>query len=301
MTVEVDLPVRQPFAVDHLFAFLAGRAIPGVEQCEGLTYRRTLGLPGGHGVAVVTAAQGSGGTPSLRVRFTLADQADRPEALRRLSQLFAVGADPVAVDDALLDDPVLAPSVRATPGLRVPGSVDPFETAIRAVVGQQISVAGARTVAGRIVAAAGEPVSTSLGAQHASLTHVFPTPAAIADIDPTVLAMPGSRRRTVIELARRVAAGELVVDHGANRDDVVAALLDVPGIGPWTAGYVAMRGLADPDVFLPTDLGVKLGLAALGADAARAERWRPWRSYALHHLWAAAASAPPRRRRKEQS
>ena len=135
----------------------------------------------------------------------------------------------------------------------MPGSVDAFETAVKATIGQQISVAGARTVAGRIVAAAGEPLAIDDG----PLTHVWPTPAALAAIDPDLLPMPRSRRRTVVELSRRVAGGELVLDAGVDRDEVRARLLDVPGIGPWTAGYVLMRGLGDPDVFLPTDLGVQ--------------------------------------------
>ncbi len=172
----------------------------------------------------------------------------------------------------------------------MPGSVDVFETAVRAVIGQQISVAGARTVAGRIVAAAGEPLSIDGG----PLTHVFPTPAALADLDPALLPMPHQRRRTIRELARRVASGQLVLDIGADRGDVAAALSTCPGIGPWTAGYVLMRGLGDPDVFLPTDLGVKVGLAVLGLDTARAERWRPFRSYGLHHLWSVASTNPSR-------
>ena len=200
-------------------------------------------------------------------------------AIRRLLDL---DADPVVIDGALDGDAVLGPLVRRRPGLRVPGSVDPFETAVRAVVGQQISVAGARTVAGRIVAAAGTPLTIDGG----PVTHVFPSPAALAAIDVESLPMPRSRGRTIVELAGRVARGELVLD--ADRADVAAALLDVPGVGPWTVGYVMMRGLGDPDVFLPTDLGVRAGLAAVGATAEHAERWRPWRSYALHHLWAVA-------------
>jgi AraC family transcriptional regulator of adaptative response / DNA-3-methyladenine glycosylase II len=196
----------------------------------------------------------------------------------------------VAIDESLVRDGALAPCVVATPGLRVPGSVEPFETAVRAVIGQQISVAGARTVAGRVVAAVGVPLTIEGG----PLSAAFPTPAAIASMDPTRLPMPRSRGRTLVELARRVASGELALDVGADRDAVTAGLLDVPGIGPWTAGYVAMRGLGDPDVFLPTDLGVKVGLDVLGIAASRADSWRPWRSYALHHLWALAGAAAPR-------
>jgi AraC family transcriptional regulator of adaptative response / DNA-3-methyladenine glycosylase II len=206
-----------------------------------------------------------------------------------------VAADVAAIDAALAADQVLAPLVTATPGLRVAGSVDPFETAVKATIGQQVSVAGARTIAGRIVAAVGEPLAIDGG----PLSHVWPTPAALAKIDVDLLPMPHSRRRTIVELARRIDTGDVVLDPGADRDDVAVALLDVPGIGPWTAGYVLMRGLGDPDVFLPTDLGVNVGLDVLGIDVSRAEGWRPWRSYGLHHIWAAAAAAGPRRARRE--
>ena len=144
-------------------------------------------------------------------------------------------------------------------------------------------MAGARTVAGRIVEAAGEPLRVPAVP---ALTHVFPAPAALAAIDPARLPMPASRRRTITELATRVGDGRIVLDGGADRDELSAALGAVPGIGPWTTGYVLMRGLGDPDVFLPTDFGARAGLARLGVDAEHAERWRPWRSYALHHLWA---------------
>jgi AraC family transcriptional regulator of adaptative response / DNA-3-methyladenine glycosylase II len=275
--VELDLAARVPFDADHLVAFLAARAVPRIEAWDGRSFHRSLDLPHGHGVAVLTPA-----ATGFRAEVRLADRRDLDEAVKRIRRLLDLDADPVTIDEALHDDPVLGPLVRLRPGLRVPGSVNPFETAVRAVVGQQISVAGARTVTGRIVAAAGTPLTIEGG----PVTHVFPSPSALAAVDPDSLPMPRSRGRTIVELARRVASGELVLD--AARADVVAALLDVPGIGPWTAGYVMMRGLGDPDVFLPTDLGVRAGLAAVGATAEHAERWRPWRSYALHHLWAVA-------------
>ena len=193
----------------------------------------------------------------------LQDWRDLAPAVHRLRHLLDLDADPVAIDATLSEDPVLAPLVAAAPGLRTAGSVDPFETAVRAIVGQQISIAGARTVAGRIVAASGAPLAIAGG----PLTHVFPTPLALAEIDPVLLPMPASRRRTIVELARRVSDGRVVLDRGADRDAVATALLDVPGIGPWTTGYVLMRGLGDPDVFLSTDLGVTAGLARLGVGA----------------------------------
>jgi AraC family transcriptional regulator of adaptative response / DNA-3-methyladenine glycosylase II len=177
---------------------------------------------------------------------------------------------------------VLEPLVAKTPGRRAPGAVDPFEIAVRGVVGQQVSVAGARTVTGRIVAAAGEMLTVA----HDRLTHVFPSPARLAEVDPTTLPMPRARGRTLTGLAAAVADGTIVLDTGADREHLVQQLVAVPGIGQWTARYTVMRGLGDPDVFLDTDLGVRRALDRLGITAAAAERWRPWRTYALHHFWA---------------
>ena len=266
-TVELELPVREPFDADDLLAFLAARAVAGVELWDGVWYHRTLDLPGGHGTVSVTPAARTTGRTAVRTVLRLADWRDLSAAVRRVRRLLDLDADPIAVDDALGADPALAPWIAKAPGRRVPGSVDPFETAVKATIGQQISVAGARTVAGRIVAAVGAPLSIDGG----PLTHVWPAPDALAALDADMLPMPRSRRRTIGELARRVADGTLVLDPGVDRDEVRARLLDVPGIGPWTAGYVLMRGLGDPDLFLPTDLGVKLGLAALGIDADRAD------------------------------
>ena len=290
--VELELPVREPFDADDVLAFLAARAVPGVEHWDGTAYHRALGLPGGHGTVAITPVERTPGRAAVRTVLRLADWRDLSAAVRRVRRLLDLEADPVAIDDALGADPTLAPWIAKCPGRRVPGSVDVFETAVKATIGQQISVAGARTVAGRVVAATGERLTIDDG----PLTHVWPTPAALATIDPDLLPMPRSRRRTIVELSRRVAAGELVLDAGVDRDDVRAGLLDVPGIGPWTAGYVLMRGLGDPDVFLPTDLGVKVGLDVLGLPAAHADTWQPWRSYALHHLWAAATGSLPRTR-----
>jgi AraC family transcriptional regulator of adaptative response / DNA-3-methyladenine glycosylase II len=283
--VELDLAVRHPFDAAALFAFLAARAVPGIEHWDGAVYHRTLGLPRGHGVAEVWAStrHDDRSRPVVRARARLEDWRDVGPAVRRLRRLLDLDADPVAVDGVLSEDPVLAPVVGSSPGRRAPGAVDPFEIAVRGVIGQQISVAGARTVTGRIVAVAGEPLRINGGVD--ALTHVFPGPEALASIDHDHLPMPATRRRTIVGLAERVADGTVVLDDGADRGAIEYGLLAVPGVGPWTAGYVLMRGLGDPDVFLPTDLGVRAGLRALGVDAARAERWRPWRSYALHHLW----------------
>jgi AraC family transcriptional regulator, regulatory protein of adaptative response / DNA-3-methyladenine glycosylase II len=283
--VELELAVREPFDAPALFGFLATRSIPGIEHWDGSAYHRTLGLPHGHGVTEVWPATRRNGRtrPVVRVRVRLEDWRDLAPAVRRLRHLLDLDADPVAVDVVLGEDPRFGAVVARSPGRRSPGAVDPFGIVVRAVVGQQISVAGARTVVGRIVASAGEPLRVDGGPS--ALTHVFPTPDALAGIDPALLPMPATRRRTLVELAGRVADGRVVLGSGADRDELAASLGDVPGVGPWTAGYVLMRGLGDPDVFLPTDLGAKAGLARLGVAVPHVERWRPWRSYALHHLW----------------
>jgi AraC family transcriptional regulator of adaptative response / DNA-3-methyladenine glycosylase II len=205
----------------------------------------------------------------------------------RCRRIFDLDADPVAVDDVLGADPDLRPLVTSAPGRRVPGVADPEELAVRAVLGQQVSVASARAVAGRLVSGYGEELESPVG----RVTHVFPGSADLAAADPAGFPMPASRQRTLHELTARLADGRIRLDPGADRADAGNRLLEVPGIGPWTAGYVRMRALGDPDVFLPTDLGVRHGLHRLGHDGGPAEaerlsaRWRPWRSYALMHIW----------------
>ncbi len=286
--VAVELAVREPYDLAPTLAFLSARAIAGVEHADDATYRRSLALPRGHGVVAVLGTARTGGRTYVRAELELQDWRDLAPAVRRVRRLLDLDADPVATDALLGRDPALAPLVTAHPGRRVPGSSDPFETAVRAVVGQQVSVGGARTLLGRITASAGDRLTIA----HDVLTHVFPSPDAVAALDEATLPMPASRRRTLVELGARAAIGKLPLDAGADRDEARAALLDVPGIGPWTADYVMMRGFGDPDVFLPTDLGVVRGLSALGIDAASSERWRPWRSYAMAHVWSAAADPP---------
>lgn len=288
----VDLAVRTPFDLPTTIGFLAVRAVPGTETFADGVYRRSLALPHGHGVAAVRPELVQrGGRTSVRVELALDDWRDLAPAVRRVRRLLDLDADPVAVDDVLGAHPAMRALVERHPGRRVPGSPDPFETAVRAVVGQQVSILGARTVTGRIVAAAGERISPGLAGH--GITHVFPSPEAIAAIDPRLLAMPTRRRATLAELGSRVALGKVVLDVGGDRDDVRRSLLDVPGIGPWTADYVIMRGFGDPDVFLPDDLGVKQAMAHIGLPASVSDEWRPWRSYALHHLWGSLATSRP--------
>ncbi len=216
-------------------------------------------------------------------------------AVERCRRLLDLDADPVVIDDSLSCDDLLRPCVVERPGMRVPGHVDGFEVAVRAVVGQQISVAGARTIASRIVTSYGERVDGG-----GDLTHLFPTSEAIAAVDPQSLPLTRARGRTLVTLAAAVADGTVVLDRSADRGDVRAALLALPGIGPWTADYIALRALGDPDVNLATDLGVRHGLGRLGIGGtvahmgSRMERWRPWRSYALMHVWATSSKESAR-------
>ena len=263
--------------VRHLVEFFARRAVPGVEEAVGGTYRRSLALEHGDGVVEV-GADGS-------TVFTLDDERDRAAAERCLRDLFDLDTDTAPVAAALGDDPLIGHLVRAEPGRRVPGVVDGNELAVRAVLGQQVSLAGAATLAGRLVAEHGRPLARPVGA----VTHVFPEASILAVADPSSWAMPRSRAAAL----QAVCAADLPLHPGADRDAVRAALLALPGIGPWTTEYVAMRALRDPDAFLPTDLGVRHALERLGRDPAAAaklaEPWRPFRAYALQHLWASLA------------
>ena len=282
--VTVRLPVRRPFAGPALLAFVGGHAVPGVEWWDGEGYARSLGLPNGHGTVDISFDDAG----DIRAEFRLTDWRDLAPAVGRVRRLLDLDADPVAIDEVLGTDPVLGPQIDRTPGLRVPGGVDPYEVLARTIIGQQVSVAGARTVTGRIVQAIGEPLTI----EHASLTHVFPTMERLAAAAPELLPIPVARKRSLQSIAGAVAAGELTIDHGDDRRAVVAELSGYPGIGPWTAETVAMRGLGDPDVFLPGDLVVRRALEVNGLDAHAAERWRPWRTYAMHHLWATVWTPP---------
>jgi AraC family transcriptional regulator of adaptative response / DNA-3-methyladenine glycosylase II len=225
----------------------------------------------------------------LRVRAGGPDDLDAAVAACR--RALDLDAEPAVVDAALSADPLLAPLVAAAPGRRAPGHVDAAELAVRAVLGQQVSLTAARRLAGHLAALCGEPLREPVG----EVTTVFPTPAAIADADLDRIGMPGSRRATLRALARRLADGTIALGPGADADEVERRLLEIRGIGPWTAAYVRMRGLGDRDVALTTDLGVRRALDRLGAGsidpAALARRWSPWGSYAVQHLWASLADA----------
>ena len=281
------LPYRRPFAVRPLLRFLADRAVAGVEEASEQQYRRTLQLP--HGSATVEISDG-GGHVSCRLR--LQDVRDLATAVHRTRRLLDLDADPAAVTAVLGDDALLGPVVKATPGLRVPGAVDGHELAIRAVLGQQVSVAGARTLAQRLTARYGKPLT----APDATLIHLFPSAAALADADLTDVGIPASRARALRAVSDAVADGVLDLDPGAHWEKAREALLALPGIGPWTADYVAMRALGDPDAFPATDLGLRKAAAMLGianTDLPRvSHRWRPWRAYAAEYLWSTLKGTP---------
>ncbi len=290
--IPLRLAHRAPLPAIALLEFLGSRAIPGIEAFDGHSYRRSLRLPGGEGQVTLNAAGQDGGISAV---FELEDLRDLTAAIARCRHLLNLDADPVAVDGALSSDGLLGPLVTRAPGLRMPGSADGFELAVRAVIGQQVSLAAARTVAGRLVRAAG----LTLRNPTLPVTHMFPEPAALvelAETAPEIFSMPAARRRTIAALARAVAEERLAIGPGADPHELRALLLELPGIGPWTADYVLMRGLGDPDAFLAGDLGVRHALSALGgpsdtaAVARLAERWRPWRASAVAHLW---ASLPP--------
>jgi AraC family transcriptional regulator of adaptative response / DNA-3-methyladenine glycosylase II len=283
--VELRLGIRQPFAADELFAFLAPRAVPGVEEVVDRSYSRALRLPHGAGWIAVDLADVTG--PTLRCTFRLEDLRDLGAAVERVRRLLDADCDPEAVDAHLGGDRVLAPLVRLRPGLRVPGHVDGEELAVRAILGQQISVGRARSLAGLLVDRYGEPAP---GAG----TRLFPTSEVLASLSPEELPMPRARGRALVGLCAALSAGDVALDRSADRAEVRGTLLALPGIGPWTASYIAMRALGDPDAFLPTDVGVRHGLQALGIDPSSAEEasraWGPWRSYAQMHVWRAAAT-----------
>ncbi|XVU24744.1 DNA-3-methyladenine glycosylase 2 family protein [Actinoplanes sp. CA-054009] len=275
-TITVRLAYRSPLHVPALLDFLETRALPGVEERDGGTYSRGLSLPHGSATVALTPAD-----RFVTARLRLGDVRDLAPAVARCRRLFDLDADPDAVDATLGADVALAAAVAREPGVRVPRAVDGFEMAVRAVVGQQVSVAGARTTLIRMIRAAGAE-------------GVFPSAAVVADLPDEAFGMPVARRETIRRLAAAVADGKIDLEPGADRAETVARLEELPGIGAWTAGYVAMRAIGDPDVFLPTDLAARRGAAALGlpttpkALAAHAERWRPWRSYGLIRLWRAA-------------
>ncbi|HSK25137.1 MAG TPA: AlkA N-terminal domain-containing protein [Egicoccus sp.] len=287
-TVSLRLPFRTPLCPDNLFGHLAATAVPGVEEWRDGAYRRTLRLPHGTGIVALRPEP-----DHVACTLRLDDPRDLATAIARCRRLLDLDADPVAVDASLAEDPALASLVTTAPGRRVPRTVDAEELALRAVLGQQVSTAAAATHAGRLAAALGEEIEDPDG----GLTRLFPTPASLAAADPALLRLPAARARALLELARALADGDVDLGPGADRDAARTGLAALPGLGPWTVEVVLMRGLGDPDAFLPGDLGVKLAAERLGLPAspaaltAHAQAWRPWRAYAVQYLWASGDHA----------
>ncbi len=277
--ITLRLAFRQPLCPDNLFGHLAATAVPGVEEVRGSTYRRALRLAHGPGIVELTP------TPDyITCRAVLSDMRDLTTTIARSRWLLDLDADPVAVDRHLSDDRLLAPLVMKSPGRRVPRCVDGAEMALRAVLGQQVSTMAAQTHAARLVQCHGEPVSDPAG----GLTHLFPLPKSLSRAE---LAMPMKRRATFAALVTALHRGDLALGPGSDRDEAMAALSEIPGIGPWTRQVIAMRALGDSDAFPESDLGVRHGAELLGlastpaALVERSQQWRPWRAYAVQYLW----------------
>ncbi len=290
------LACREPFDATAWLGFLAARAIPGVEQVTGDRYARSVRTAAGPGIIELIPRPGQG---HVLLRARLSGLGAVGPVVGRARRLLDADADPAAIGAALAADELLAPLVRARPGLRVPGAYDGFELAVRAVLGQQVSVAAASTFAGRLAARHGMRLTadgpaegpadatgaTAAGAAGSGPAVLFPDPGVLAEADLTGLGLTTARQRTLRSLAAAVATGRLTLDPGADPGEIAARLAGVPGIGPWTIGYILMRAAADPDAFPQADLGLRRALARLGVPAGHAARWRPWRAYAAMYLW----------------
>jgi AraC family transcriptional regulator of adaptative response / DNA-3-methyladenine glycosylase II len=284
MELPLHLPYRPPFAADMLLSFLDARSVPGVEEVLGGTYRRCVRQTRGGAVIAMTPDPVEG---RVTLDVSGAHAWDLASLVQGARSVFDLDAYPATIDVALAQDPKLAPLVGRTPGMRVPGTFDAFELVVRAIFGQQVSVSGARTSLGRFAARFGTPLDPPNG----NITHLFPSAEQVAQIPPGAFQMPQGRAEAIRHVSRLVAGGTLDLSGDAPLDEVLHILGEVRGIGPWTVAYVAVRALRDPDAFMAGDLGVRRGFEALGLPTTprelveRAERWRPWRAYAMMHLW----------------
>jgi AraC family transcriptional regulator of adaptative response / DNA-3-methyladenine glycosylase II len=281
----VRLSYRPPLATDALFAFLAARAIPGVEAVDGLEYRRVVSTAGGD---AMLRLRPSAGAAAMELESSGAGPDKAAGLAAAARRLLDLDADPATIDAVLAADDVLRPLVRAHPGMRLPGTVDGFATTVLAILAQGVTLASARTLAGRIAHAHGRVVEVG----DAAIDRAFPEPSVLAFADLSMVGLTGRRAATISAVAAAVAEGRLALEPGADPGATLAALRSIPGIGPWTTGYVALRVLGDRDAFPPGDAAVRAAFRRLGLPsdpapiAARAEAWRPWRGYVLVHLWA---------------
>jgi AraC family transcriptional regulator of adaptative response / DNA-3-methyladenine glycosylase II len=307
--LSLRLACREPFDGGSLLGFLAGRAIPGVEQLTAGTYTRTIRTSAGSGV--IELVPGAPGQGHVLLRVRLAGLGGIGQVVSRCRQLFDLDADPAAIGSALASDRILAPLVHARPGLRIPGAYDGFELAVRAVLGQQVSVSAARTFAARLAArhgtrldaasADGDTTDDAAGSHAVAADDVrpaqpailFPGPDQLADADMSGLGLTTSRQATLRALAGAMATGRLELDPGTDPAEAAARLSELPGIGPWTVSYILMRAAGDPDAFPETDLGLRRAIERLGCPPGQASQWRPWRAYAALHLWTWAAAPGP--------
>ncbi|WP_249138215.1 AlkA N-terminal domain-containing protein [Phenylobacterium montanum] len=294
----IRLPYRPPYDWDSIVGFLAHRAIPGVEVVSPRSYARTIAIGGDQGLLVVRPLEGD----RLGVEIRFPKLSALPAIIARVRRVFDLAADPLTIGAQLSRDPALAPLVAARPGLRTPGAWDGFELSMRAILGQQITVTAATVLAGKLVAAYGDPLPDALQGRVEGLTHTFPRAAAIADQDlGLVLGMPRARAKALSSMAAAVVADPLIFGARANLDEAVARLKALPGIGEWTAQYIAMREMREPDAFPHGDIGLMRALAdeqgvrpTPAELLARAEAWRPWRAYAALHLWASDPLPTPK-------
>ncbi len=280
----LTLAYRPPFAWDELLQFFRKRAVRGVEEVTDFRYRRSISIGNAVGILEVSAPKAGGN--ALDVRIQGIEPALLGEAVRRVRRMFDLDSDPVSIAEHLSRDLRLAPIVRAHPGLRLPATWDPFEAAVHAVLGQQVSVAGAITIAGRLAERCGRPTR-----EEDAIQRVFPAPADIVNADLSNLGAPAARTRTLKAVAAAVLQGVVRFDGYALAQQLHEELICIPGIGPWSAQYVALRGFGEPDSFPSTDLGIRKGLDALRYPPAKAardkaiERLAPWRGYAALYLW----------------
>ncbi len=276
------LRFRPPYDWGGMLAFLAARATPGVEAVASGSYRRSISMNGCCGYFEVSI---DGENDALAVGVQFGNPRSLFFIIERLRAMFDLSADWTAIAETLRNDPALAARIEASPGMRIPGSWNGFELAVRAILGQQISVKGATALAGRIVRAFGQPFS---GANR--LTHIFPSPEILADADLARIGMPRARAETIRAFARRVCDGQISFEGIVDTEAFLTRLCEIPGIGKWTVQYVAMRALGEPDAFPSGDLGLLRALALASARELerRAEAWRPWRAYAAMYLWSTA-------------